>query len=96
MSSPKVRAAILAVDDEPDTLAILQWSLASEEFEVMTASSGLEAVRHIQIILHTGEALPPTDPLYDRVITKPGDIDALLSEVHALLDLSRCGRPRAP
>jgi CheY-like chemotaxis protein len=51
--------------------------------------------RLIPIILHTGQTLPPTDPLYDRVITKPGDIDALLSEVHALLELSRWGRPGA-
>jgi len=131
VSSPKVRAVILAVDDESDALAILQWSLAREGFEVMTASSSLEAMRHIQhhqpdlvitdyqmpamtglalcrwlrgqretrgipIILHTGQTLPSTDPLYDRLITKPSEIDALLSEVHALLELSRFGRADTP
>jgi len=48
-SSPKVsRATILAVDDEPDVLTILQWFLSSEGFEVMTALSGPEALQRVE------------------------------------------------
>jgi CheY-like chemotaxis protein len=47
-SPGRARAVILAVDDEPDVLQILEWFLISEGFEVMTASSGAEALQHIE------------------------------------------------
>ena len=39
---------ILVVDDEPDNLAVLQWFLADDGFEVRTAASGAEALRSVQ------------------------------------------------
>src|ERR1700674_3967256 len=44
-TSPRTsRAVILVVDDEPDTLQVLEWLLADEGFEVIPASSGAEAL----------------------------------------------------
>ena len=116
------RAVILAVDDEPDALEILEWFLTSEGFEVITATSALAALhraeerrpdliitdyimpqmsglalcsrlraqpatQRIPIILHTATdpSIPATERLYDRVITKPGELFDLLRDVRVLL-----------
>lgn len=42
------RPLILAVDDEPDALKILEWFLSREGFQMILASSGAEALRGIE------------------------------------------------
>jgi len=51
--------------------------------------------RHIPIIVHTAESVPPTDPLYDRAFRKPADFSALLSRVHRLLLVARSEQARS-
>jgi CheY-like chemotaxis protein len=51
--------------------------------------------RHIPIILHTAQTVPPTDPLYDRAFRKPADFGALLSRVHRLLAVARSEEVRS-
>jgi CheY-like chemotaxis protein len=41
----RVKARVLIVDDEPDVLDLLAFKLAASGFEVLSASTGLEALR---------------------------------------------------
>jgi CheY-like chemotaxis protein len=36
--------------------------------------------RHIPIIVHTAQTVPPTGPLYDHVFRKPADLGALVDQ----------------
>jgi CheY-like chemotaxis protein len=56
---------------------------------------GSSETRHIPIILHTAQIVPPTDPLYDRAFRKPADFGALLSTVHRLLAVARSEEVRS-
>jgi CheY-like chemotaxis protein len=51
--------------------------------------------RHIPIIVHSAQTVPPTDPLYDRAFRKPADFGALLSRVHRLLAVARSEEVRS-
>jgi CheY-like chemotaxis protein len=64
----------------------------------MPGMTGRELCRHLRessetwdipIVVHTGETVPLTDPLYDRAFRKPTDFNALLSTVHRLLSAAR-------
>jgi|HubBroStandDraft_4_1064222.scaffolds.fasta_scaffold276524_1 CheY-like chemotaxis protein len=46
-SSGISRIVILAVDDEPDVLQLLEWFLSDAGLEVITASSGTEALERV-------------------------------------------------
>jgi len=47
-STRQRNALILAVDDDPDTLEIIGWILSSQGFDVITATSGYEALRRVE------------------------------------------------
>jgi DNA-binding NtrC family response regulator len=94
-TSPGIsRIVILAVDDEPDVLQLLEWFLSDAGLEVITASSGTEALERVAErspdLIITDYRMPDMSgltpsPLYDRVIAKPSDVPALVREVRALL-----------
>lgn len=120
-SGQRLLAMILVVDDDPDTLTLLQFVLSMLGFEAVTARSAREALqrveerlpdliitdsampsmsglelcrvlrasqrtRRIPIVLHTGSELPDDVPrLYDRIVTKPAETDALVKLVRELL-----------
>jgi DNA-binding response OmpR family regulator len=45
---PKIKKKILVVDDEPDVLSLVETRLVLNNYEVITASSGAEAIRKAQ------------------------------------------------
>ena len=126
-SGRRLLAMILVVDDDPDTLTLLQFVLSMLGFEAVTARSAREALerveerlpdliitdsampsmsglelcrvlrasqrtRRIPIVLHTGSDLPDDVPrLYDRIVTKPAETDALVKLVRELLPSDMSG-----
>jgi len=45
---------------------------------------GSSQTRHIPIVIHSGEPLPPSDALYDCAFMKPADFKSVLRMVHRL------------
>lgn len=46
-----MKARILVVDDEPDVLQLVQYNLTAADFDVVTASDGMEAVKKARALL---------------------------------------------
>lgn len=131
-----MREKILVVDDEPDILDLVEWTLTSEDFEVVTAKDGLEALEKVRtthpdlilldlsmpgmdgfevmevlrstpetadipVIILTARA-QITDKLRglssgaDDYITKPFELDTLVSRILSLLSRTRRSRYQNP
>src|SRR5262249_61357960 len=47
-ANPQRRARVLVVEDEPDVAELIRYNLVKEGWEVITASSGAEALKRVR------------------------------------------------